>query len=58
MTLLSVADAYATIMEHRLPLATEEVPLEQAAGRILAQTILADRDYPPISRATMDGIAV
>lgn len=58
MSLLSVAEAFAVVMQHRLPLAVETVPLESAAGRVLAQTIHADRDYPPISRATMDGIAV
>jgi molybdopterin molybdotransferase len=38
--------------------ATDHVPLEAAAGRILAATIHADRDYPPFPRATRDGFAV
>lgn len=37
---------------------TETVLLEQAGGRVLAETIRADRDYPPFPRATMDGYAV
>ncbi len=36
----------------------EAVPLEQAFGRVLAETISADRDYPPFERATMDGYAL
>lgn len=37
---------------------SERVPLAQAAGRVLSETISADRDYPPFNRATMDGYAV
>ncbi len=37
---------------------TELVPLEQAAGRVLASPVAADRDYPPFNRATRDGFAV
>lgn len=36
----------------------EHVPLVQSAGRILAEAIVADRDYPPFHRATMDGYAL
>ena len=36
----------------------EDVPLELAAGRILAEDIAADRDYPPFDRAARDGFAV
>ena len=36
----------------------EEVPLEKAFGRVLAEPIYADRDYPPFPRATMDGYAL
>jgi molybdopterin molybdotransferase len=34
------------------------VPLAAAGGLKLAQSVRADRDYPPFSRATMDGYAV
>ena len=37
--------------------AEEEVPLEQALGRILASDVVADRDYPPFNRSAMDGFA-
>jgi molybdopterin molybdotransferase len=36
----------------------ESVPLGDAAGRILAEAIQPDRDYPPFPRATRDGYAM
>lgn len=38
--------------------ATESVPLIESAGRILAESITADRDYPPFHRSARDGFAV
>lgn len=37
---------------------TESVPLSNALGRVLAQEIMADRDYPPFHRSIRDGYAV
>ncbi|TGM05333.1 molybdopterin molybdotransferase MoeA [Leptospira jelokensis] len=37
---------------------TESVPLLEAYGRILAESVLADRDYPPFNRSAMDGFAI
>ncbi len=39
-------------------LGVETVPLNQAADRVLAEPILADRDTPPFDRAMMDGYAL
>lgn len=36
----------------------EFLPLEKALGRVLAESIVADRDYPPFDRSTRDGFAV
>jgi len=36
----------------------EFVELDQALSRILAEQIIADRDYPPFDRSTRDGFAV
>jgi molybdopterin molybdotransferase len=36
----------------------ETVPLLQAAGRILAESVTADRDIPPFPRSTRDGYAI
>jgi molybdopterin molybdotransferase len=37
---------------------TESIPLASCLARILAQDILADRDYPPFDRSIRDGYAV
>jgi molybdopterin molybdotransferase len=37
---------------------TEEVPLLDAAGRVLADDIISDHNLPDFSRSTMDGYAV
>jgi molybdopterin molybdotransferase len=37
---------------------SEEVALLEAAGRVLAETVAADRDYPPVARSVRDGFAV
>lgn len=36
----------------------EHVLLDEALGRVLAADVVADRDYPPFDRSTMDGYAV
>ena len=40
------------------PPASEEVALLEAAGRVLAESVAADRDYPPVARSVRDGFAV
>src|SRR5579859_1278944 len=40
------------------PLKAEESALLQSAGRVLAEPVLADRDFPPFPRATRDGFAL
>jgi molybdopterin molybdotransferase len=39
-------------------LPVETIPLGEADGRVLAETIHADRDYPPTARSMRDGFAV
>jgi len=36
----------------------EDVPVLDAADRVLAEDVLADRDYPPFDRSARDGFAV
>ncbi len=58
---LSFEDARRVVEQHasRLsPGAIETVALLNAAGRILAEPIAADRDIPPFPRSTRDGYAV
>ena len=56
--MLSVADAYRLVLATARPLPPEIVPLAAAAGRVLRQALVADRDFPPYNRVTMDGIAL
>ncbi len=37
---------------------TENLALLESLGRVLAEPVLADRDFPPFRRATRDGFAV
>jgi molybdopterin molybdotransferase len=37
---------------------TEPVALAEAAGRVTAEDVVADRDYPPFPRSARDGFAV
>lgn len=36
----------------------EQVSLESAGGRVIAEQVIADRDLPPFNRAQMDGYAI
>ncbi|CAE7465143.1 moeA [Symbiodinium microadriaticum] len=36
----------------------QSVSIDEAAGQILAEDLVADRDMPPFDRVTMDGIAI
>jgi molybdopterin molybdotransferase len=57
--LLSVAGALARILASApQPLAREEVPLEAALGRTLAEDLAAKRTQPPFAASAMDGYAV
>ncbi len=56
--MLTVAQAESIILQHALPPRIEQIPLHKALGRILAEDLFADRDFPPFDRVTMDGIAI
>jgi molybdenum cofactor synthesis domain-containing protein len=51
-------EALAIVLAEVTPLPGEEVSLEQALGRVLAEDVAADQDLPPFDRAAMDGFAV
>ena len=56
--LLPPHEALEIILRHVRPLPVEQVPLEEAGDRVLAEPLIADRDLPPFPAATMDGFAV
>lgn len=61
---LSFEEAYEVVREYcrrilkAVDRPSEEVLLLQAVGRVLAEPVAADRDFPPFPRATRDGFAV
>jgi molybdopterin molybdotransferase len=55
---LTPAEAAAAVLSSATTLPTEEVALADAAGRVLRQDVLAERDNPPFDRVCMDGAAV
>ncbi|MFH2002493.1 MAG: molybdopterin molybdotransferase MoeA [Planctomycetota bacterium] len=56
--LMEPDEALALVLENTSVESSMELPLAQAAGKILALPVTADRDYPPFDRAMMDGVAV
>ena len=56
--MIQVSEALALVLSHRPVAGTEDVLLAQAIDRVLAEPVLADRDFPPFDRVTMDGIAL
>lgn len=58
MSLLPVDDALARILVDVRPLDPEDVPLAEAAGRVLAAPLTAERSQPPFPASAMDGYAV
>jgi molybdopterin molybdotransferase len=56
--LLSIADAQQLVLERAAPLPAENVALEGAARRVLAEPARAEIDLPPFPSSAMDGYAV
>ena len=56
--LLSIEAAQQAVSEHVLPGQPVRVPLEDVLGRVLAEPVVCDVDYPPFDKAMMDGYAV
>lgn len=56
--MITTAEATQRILAAVRPLDSETVPLASATGRVLKQTVIAERDQPPFDRVMMDGIAI
>ncbi|MEM8928735.1 MAG: molybdopterin molybdotransferase MoeA [Bacteroidota bacterium] len=56
--MISFQHAYDSVLSTAHGFGDVLVPLSKADGRVLAEDILADRDFPPFDRATRDGIAI
>lgn len=59
--ILSFDQAYGRVRQYCSAVeapAAEQVSLGSALGRVLAEVVTADRDFPPFPRSTRDGFAV
>ncbi|MBV7392780.1 molybdopterin molybdotransferase MoeA [Mameliella sediminis] len=56
--MISVSEALDHLFSLASALETETVPLDRAAGRVLARPVSARRDQPPFPASAMDGYAV
>ena len=57
-TLIPVTEARALVLEAIRPLAEQQVAIDDALGRVLAQDVRATGDVPPFPCSAMDGYAV
>lgn len=56
--LMSVSAAKEVLIASLLPLGTLRIPLKEARGRILAETVSSPMPLPPFNNSSMDGFAV
>jgi molybdopterin molybdotransferase len=56
--LISVGEAQRIVLDHAKRLDLERVPIERAAGRVLAEPVAALVDLPPFASSAMDGFAL
>ena len=56
--MISFREAFGRLMGQVVPVGTERVRIESAAGRVLRREVQADRDFPPFDRVMMDGYAI
>ncbi|HYY75982.1 MAG TPA: gephyrin-like molybdotransferase Glp [Gaiellaceae bacterium] len=56
--LISIDEAQRLVLERAKPLEAERVPIERAAGRVLAEAAAAAVDLPPFPSSAMDGYAL
>ncbi|MGK0390645.1 MAG: molybdopterin molybdotransferase [Maribacter sp.] len=56
--MITVAEADKFISDNIFKVSSEKILFSSSLGRILDEDIVADRDFPPFDRVTMDGIAI
>ena len=56
--MITVDEALSHLFAQVAPMPTEHVPLREAAGRVLAQDVMAQRTQPPFAASSMDGYAL
>ena len=58
MELTTVNNALKIILNNSENFGIEEVDFINSVGRVLKEDIIADRDFPPFDRVSMDGISI
>ncbi len=56
--MITVQEATRIVLDNTQDFGVSTVPLQRANGRVLKEELIADRDFPPFNRVTMDGIAI
>jgi molybdopterin molybdotransferase len=56
--LISIADARRRVLDAVTPLGYEDIALDSALGRVLAEEVASPIDVPPFDSSAMDGYAV
>lgn len=56
--MITVGEATTIISNHLFKPHIAPVAIESSVGKVLAETIVADRDFPPFDRVSMDGVAI
>ena len=58
MGITSTYNALQIVLDNTENLGVEEIDFLHSFGRFLKEDVLADRDFPPFDRVSMDGIAI
>ncbi len=56
--MITSSKALQLILNQTENFGSEQIDFKNSIGRILKEDIVADRDFPPFNRASMDGIAI
>ena len=56
--MISSEEALHIILNHSQDFGIEEISFMESQNRVLKEDIVADRDFPPFDRVSMDGIAI
>lgn len=56
--MISTKEAIDIVLSKASTFGHMEVPVSSCTGKVLREDIVADRDFPPFDRVTMDGIAI
>ena len=56
--MIRVKEAFNIVCDHSEDFGIEKIHFLESEGRILKEPVLADRDFPPFNRVSMDGVAI